>query len=95
MENKNEKQIGDMYLAAALSAYGAEISSIDRTNPKRLKFGFIGGIKEIFIYKSVVPTRIESPSLEDVEIHYANETLMFPPDYPDAIRRIKTLIHSG
>jgi hypothetical protein len=95
MENDNEKQIGEMYLAAALLSYGAEISSVDRSNPKRLKFGFIGEIKEIFIFKSVVPTRIESPSLEDVELNYANKTLMFPPDYPDSIRRIKSVIHSG
>jgi hypothetical protein len=89
-----EKQIGDMYLAAALLAYGAEISCVDRSNPKRLKFSFIGDVEEIYIYKSVVPTRIASPTLDDIELNYANKTLMFPPDYPDSIRRIKSVIHS-
>ena len=36
----NEKQTSDMYLAATLVSYGAEIDSVDKSDPKRQMFCF-------------------------------------------------------
>lgn len=90
-----EKQIGDMYLASALLAYGANLARIDRANTRRLKFCFEGGVKEIYVLDGMSVERIENPELDEIEARFISRTLMFPPDYPGAIRRIKAAIHSN
>ena len=89
-----EKQIGDMYLASALLAYGASLVRIDRTNSRRLKFCFTGDVEEVYVLDGLAPVRVQDPTLDDVEARFISRTLMFPPDYPGAIRRIKAAIHS-
>lgn len=85
--------ISDMYLAAALLAYGAELEGIDRSDPKRQKFRFSGEIKQVFTLSDNVVLRIESPSFDDVRTRFVGRTLVYPPSYVDAIRRIKAAIH--
>lgn len=92
---KEEKCIGDMYLAAAFLAYGIPLVNIDRSIPRRQKFTFIRTEPlTIFTLHSKVVLAVHNSTLDDVETNFASETLMFPPDYPDAIKRIKTTIHS-
>ena len=84
----------DMYLAATLLAYGAELVNIDRSDPRRQRFQFGGEIKQIFIASTAkVVVRIENPSFDDVKTKYAGRTLLFPPSYVDSVRRIKAVIH--
>jgi len=90
-----EKVIGDMYLAAAFLAYELPLVRIEKSEPRRQKFIFSGGCRRIFVQESGVVMMHENPTLEDIETKFIAKTLMFPPSYPDAIRRIKSSIHSG
>ena len=87
--------IGDMYFAATLLAYGAELVGMDREDPRHQKFQFVGEIEQIFVLEkgSKVILRIEKPSFDDIKTKFIGRTLMLPPEYVDAIRRIKAAIH--
>jgi hypothetical protein len=92
---KEEKFIGDMYLAAAFLSYNIPLTSVDRTVPRRQKFIFTKTQSlTIFTLHSGVILSIQDASLEDIETNFVSDTLMFPPSYPDAVRRIKSAIHS-
>lgn len=95
MNNILEKSVGDMYLAAAFLSYGVSLSRIERKTPRRQKFIFSGCPNRIFIREGGMVNTMENPSLEDIETMFIAEKLMFPPSYPDSIRRIKASIHSG
>lgn len=90
-----EKSIGDMYLAAALLAYDAEMDHIDRSDGKRQKFVFIGEVKEIWVMEGNFPVRKVKPTFDDVEKAFIAHKLMFTPNYTDALRRIKSAIHAN
>ena len=87
--------IGDMYFAATLLAYGAELLEIDRSDPRHQKFKFGGEIEQIFVLEknSKVILRIEKPSFDDIKTKFIGRTLMLPPEYVDSVRRIKGAIH--
>jgi hypothetical protein len=93
--DKEEKFIGDMYLAAAFLAYDIPLTSVDRTLPRRQKFVFTRDCPLVIytIHSGQVLT-IPDATLDDLETNYVSETLMFPPSYPNAVRRIKSAIHS-
>jgi hypothetical protein len=92
---KEEKIIGDMYLAAAFLSYNIPLVSINRSVPRRQKFTFIRTEPlTIFTLHSGVVLAIRDATLDDVETNFASETLLFPPNYPDAVKRIKATIHS-
>jgi len=90
-----ERVIGDMYLAAAFLSYDIPLVRIERIQPRRQKFIFAGCPSRIFVVDEGVVIAIEHPTLEEIETRFVAQTLMFPPLYPDAIRRIKSSIHSG
>jgi len=96
-----EKITGDMYLAATLLAYGAEISKVDQSDPYRQKFYFSGIgssghplVKEVYKLDGITVLRIETPDFDTIENLFTCGKLMFPPTYPESLRRIKTRIHS-
>ena len=92
---KEEKVIGDMYLAAAFLSYNISLASINRTVPRRQKFTFIKDCPlTIFTLHSGVVLAVQNATLDDIETNFASETLLFPPNYPDAVKRIKATIHS-
>jgi len=91
----DKKQIGDMYLAAALLAYGADLQEVDRTDSRRQKFCFAGKISEVItLSPDTIPTKLFNISIEEFETLFISKKLMFPSSYPDAIRRIKSAIYS-
>jgi hypothetical protein len=90
-----EKPIGDMYLAAAFLSYDIPLIRIERKDARRQKFIFSGSPRRIYIEQTGLVLAIENPTLEDIETRFIAKTLMFPPSYPDSIRRIKASIHSG
>ena len=96
-----EKITGDMYLAATLLAYGAEISKVDQSDTFRQKFYFSGLsssgqhlVEEVYKLEGITVLRIETPDFDTIENLFTCGKLMFPPTYPESLRRIKTRIHS-
>ena len=88
------KSISDMYFAAALLSLGAKLEKVDRTERKRQRFVFGDTIQYMIISEDdITLTRINTPSLEDVEQAYITSRLWFPPSFIDAIRQIKASIH--
>ena len=90
----NIRKISDMYLAAALLSYGATLDEIDRSDQRRQKFCFEDGIDHVFILDNNVPVKRTSPTINEIETLFVSKKLMFPPNYPDSVRGIKSLIHS-
>lgn len=92
---KEEKYIGDMYLAAAFLAYGIPLTNVDRSLPRRQKFVFTKDCPlTIHTVHSGIVLAVHDATLDDIETNFVSDTLMFPPSYPDAIRKIKSAIHS-
>ena len=87
------EEISELYLAATLLAYGATLEDIDRTNLRRQKFIFSGGIKEIWVLAGHSILRIENPDFETIKTRFAGGTLVFPPMFIDCVRKLKSVIH--
>lgn len=96
MDNKLAK-ISDMYLASALLAYGATLAEIDRTDEKRQRFCFRDNVKSVYVIEpdGMNVSSMLNPNISDIETLFISKTLLFPPNYPDAIRSIKSAIYSG
>ena len=89
----NEKYIADMYLAAALLSYGAKLRNVDRKDKRRQKFYFENSLPHIWSFNGTDVKKIPNPTIEEVESEFIGKTLMFPPNYPDSVRSIKSAIH--
>jgi hypothetical protein len=91
-----EKAVGDMYLAAAFLAYGANLKKVDRSDARRQKFVFGQAVlPSIIISDDDVSVRSFSmATLDDLETYFISKRLWLPPSYPDAVRGIKSAIHS-
>lgn len=87
-----EREYLDIYLIAALLAYGFEYSSIDSENPKRQKFLFTN--RNCLVYLSTsdgeVVQRLED--LLSIEKLYSSRRLLFPATYPDVLKDLKQRI---
>lgn len=91
----NEKQIGDMYLAAALVSYGATMIRIDKADRKHQKFVFEDNtVSEIWVESGNIHLRVVNPIIKEIENYFFSKKLIYPPSYPDTIRSIKSAIHS-
>lgn len=95
MENNNII-VTDIYLVAALFAYGADYVGVDREDKRNQKFMFKTqlGIPKIHITKHGVLSSIEMPDYSAVRLAYDAQQLMYPPNFPESIRRAKGIIHS-
>jgi len=86
--------INELYLAATFLAYGATLEDIDHTDPRRKRFTFSeGGMKEIWVLSGNSVLRIENPDFEVINTKFAAGTLMFPPNFVDSLRKIKSVIY--
>jgi len=91
-----ERQIGDMYLAAALVSYGAEMVKIDKADKKHQKFVFADNtVSEIWVESGNLHLRVVNPDIKAIENYFFSKKLVYPPSYPDTIRSIKSAIHSA
>ena len=90
------KPIKNMYLAAAILAYGGQLDRVDRTNPKQQKFVFPSLLlSHIWVCENGVDVKkISNPSLDKIEVCFISKTLLYPPNYSDKIREIKSIIYS-
>jgi hypothetical protein len=91
-----EKSIGDMYLAAAFLAYGANLKKVDRGDVKRQKFVFQQTVLPSIIISNddVQVITFNTATLDDIETYFIGKRLWLPPSYPDCVRNIKSAIHS-
>jgi len=90
-----EKQIGDMYLAAALVSYGSTLIRIDKGDRKHQKFVFEDNtVSEIWVESGHIHLRVVTPAIKEIENYFFSKKLVYPPSYPDTIRSIKSAIHS-
>lgn len=90
-----EKQIGDMYLAAALVSYGATMLRVDKADRKHQKFVFEDNtVSEIWVESGNIHLRVVTPLINDIETYFFSKKLVYPPSYPDTIRSIKSAIHT-
>jgi len=87
------KKIEDIYFASALLSYGAELKTIDRSDTKHQKFLFAEEDLSVFIIDNGV-FRKDILSLDAVEALHISNKLLYPPTYPDCIRKIKSIIYS-
>jgi len=90
-------ETSDMYLGAALLAYGADYKGVDKSNKSRQKFLFNDDLKisSIFIYNAS-SDRAESysdPTFEEVCNFFDSFRLLYPSNYPQALKKLKTIIH--
>ena len=83
-----------MYLAAALLSYGAELVEIDREDVRRQKFCFEDNAEYMWVLDGPIVVRVESPSIDEIQIKFTAERLVFPPSYPASIRKIKSAIYT-
>ena len=84
-----------MYLAAAFLAYGADMDRIDRSDTRRQKFVFTGEVKEIYVMEGTFPVRKVSPTFNEIEMAFMGHKLMFPCNYTESLRSIKSAIHAN
>lgn len=91
-----EKSVGDMYLAAAMLAYGAALKRVDRDDPRRQKFIFGQTVLPSIIISSddVIVSPFCQATLDDLETYFVGRRLWLPPSYPDSVRNIKSAIHA-
>lgn len=87
-------KISDMYLAAALLSYGADLVEIDKEQSYRQKFCFTDRLDFVYIMDGGEILKVDSPSIESVETFAVAKKLVFLPSYPDSLRSIKSAIHS-
>lgn len=91
----DEKQVVDMYFAAALISYGLRYLRIDRTNVNRQKFVFPNTELEVLIDDEEFssPTWQTLP-IDQLEAHYHSQTLMYPGRFPECVKEIKNSIRA-
>ncbi len=90
-----DKEFTDMYLIAALLAYGFQYSKVDRTNRNRQKFCY-STAEEFPVRLLDNGTAIEKIlGIEEIERQYTLRNLLYPPNYPDTLRSIKFAILSN
>jgi len=80
----------DVYLASACLALGYKLETVDRKDPRHMKFEFVGNLRTGELGNMV------KNSLEDIETEWANRTLVVNAfDFSEAIKRMKSIIHSS
>lgn len=83
----------DMYLAAALLAYGSTILKVDRSDPKRQYFHFDRLPTQVQVdgLSGISETRISS--LEEIQSHFLAHKLWLPPTYVACLRSVKSYLY--
>ena len=98
MENvKEEKKQGfsDLYLIAAILSYSPlSYNRVDKSTPGRQLFYFYDNVLEVFIMTPDGPKKQLNPTLDQIQTWYTAGILMYKPNYPECIKRIKTEVHS-
>ena len=79
----------DVYLASACLALGYKLETVDRRDPRHMQFEFSSQIQ-------TGGTSMELLKLDEVEVKWANRSLIVNAfDFAEAIKRMKSVIHSS
>jgi hypothetical protein len=87
----------NIYLVAALMAYKFHYYGVNRKDQSHQKFQFTDALTASVYWvnpSSGNPERLVNASIGDLEQLFLSETLLFPPGYSDALRRVKYILHS-
>jgi hypothetical protein len=91
----------NIYLSAALLAYKYHYLGVNRTNESHQKFRFTETLTAtIYILNpnatadATKVVAIPEASIQDVEQFFLSESLLYPPSYPESLRRVKYILHS-
>ena len=88
-------KVSDMYLAAALVSYGAELLDVDKRDRKRQKFIFGGKIDQVYVLSGNGGFAVlKSPEFSEIEAKFVAKRLCFLPNYPNSIRDMKSVIYT-
>lgn len=89
-------EVTDMYFVATLIAYGADYIGVDRTDKRSQKFTFGEpiNVEKIFIKKKDAVVSLVQPSFDDIRNAFDTVSLLYPPNYVEALRRVKGIIHT-
>lgn len=87
----------DMYFAACYIAYGGKLDKVDRSDMNKQRFYLKDeSVDFVWVLDDMDEAiRMENPTYDDIETAYISKTLMFPPNFPEGIRTIKTAIYAG
>lgn len=95
---KDKIETTDIYLSAALLALGARLDSVDKTDPRHMKFTIISGIPKFS--SDVLSKAVEDGSLPIIDLEYyerewVNGSLMINAvRFKNAIQQMKSAVHS-
>lgn len=82
----------DIYLASALSALGANLENVDKTDPRHMEFEFSPRKASTGALATI---DLPIMDLEFIERQWANKTLSVNAvEFADAIKRMKSVVHS-
>lgn len=89
-------EVTDMYFVATLIAYGADYLGVDRADKRnqRFTFGDPLGVEKIFVRKKDDVSVVSQPSFDDIKNAFDTVSLLYPPNYVEALRRVKGIIHT-
>ena len=80
----------DVYLAAACLALGYKLETVNRTDPRHMQFEFASPIQTGTLGE------LSQLELDVIEVEWANRSLLVNAfDFAEAIKRMKSVIHSG
>ncbi len=82
----------DIYFASALSALGANLVNVDKTDPRHMEFEFTPRNASTGALATI---ELPTMNLDVLERAWANKTLdVNAVEYADAIKRLKSVVHS-
>lgn len=88
------KRTTDIYFASALSALGATLESVDKTDVKHMVFEF-SLVKPDPVQEPLMAAITTGKDLDVWENQWANKSLFVNAvDYAEAIKRLKSVVHT-
>lgn len=80
----------DVYLASACLALGYKLETVNRTDPRHMRFEFSSE------FQTGTLGELSKLELSEVEVRWANRSLIVNAfDFAEAIKRMKSVIHSS
>jgi len=88
----NDNQTSNMYLAAALVSYGAEIESVNRDNPRRLMWVFRTIPKFVYLLSDDEMETRSVESIDEIKALMASNKMLFMPNFVSSINHVKSYL---
>ena len=92
---KNKIETTDIYFTAALLALGSKLESVDKSDPRHMKFTVVKNPEYNFQSENLPAGQAATNGLDFYENQWANGVLIINAvQFKDAIQRMKSVIHS-